>query len=67
MKAKPFLKQRHKDALLKWARKHFSYSEKLHSIVFSDAKKWNLDGLGGYIFYWYDPRTVSAGNKAEDP
>ena len=22
--------------------------------IFYDEKKWNLDGPGGYKFYWYD-------------
>lgn len=56
MKAKPCLKQRHKDARLKWARKHMSYGEKWLSVIFSDEKKWNLDGPDGYKFYWYDLR-----------
>ncbi len=56
MKAKPSLKQRHKDECLKWARKHTSYGEKLISAIFRDEKKWNLDDPDGYKFYWHDLR-----------
>ncbi|GBN82775.1 Transposable element Tc3 transposase [Araneus ventricosus] len=34
---------------LQWARNHMSYDDKWMSVLFSDEKKWNLNGLDGNI------------------
>lgn len=56
MQKKPALKPHHKLQRLMWARKHMSYGEKWQSVIFSDEKKWNLDGPDGCLSYWHDLR-----------
>ena len=46
-----------------WAEKMVEYgSENWNRIIFSDEKKWNLDGPDGHKYYWHclrnDPRVV---------
>ncbi|GBM16772.1 Transposable element Tc3 transposase [Araneus ventricosus] len=41
---------------LQWARNHMSYGDKWMAVLFSDEKKWNLDGPDGNIKYWHDLR-----------
>jgi hypothetical protein len=55
--AKPVLTERHKVARLNFAREMVSTStEKWRNIIWSDEKKWNLDGPDGLKSYWYDIR-----------
>ena len=56
MKAKPKLTDEHKYFRMEWARNHMSFGNKWRQIIFSDEKKFNLDGPDGYKYYWYDLR-----------
>ncbi|GBN75188.1 Transposable element Tc3 transposase [Araneus ventricosus] len=38
---------------LQWARNHTSYGDKWMALLFSDERKWNLDGPDGNIKYWH--------------
>lgn len=57
MMKKPALLPRHISARLKWARKHFSWTTEWTNVVFSDEKKFNLDGPDGFSYYWHDLRS----------
>ena len=56
MKQRPNLTPRHIETRLKWAQEHMSFGSKWQNVIFSDEKKFNLDGPDGYKFYWYDLR-----------
>lgn len=56
LKRKPRLQSHHKKARLNWAQEHMSYSDEWLQVVFSDEKKWNLDGPDGFSYYWHDLR-----------
>ena len=53
-KRKPNLKEKHKKDRLEFAKKHMTWTTELNSIVWSDEKKFNLDGPDGYRCYWHD-------------
>ncbi|KAG1705289.1 hypothetical protein DVH05_028532 [Phytophthora capsici] len=52
----PPLKPHHIADRLKWAVQHVEHGHKWDSVVFSDEKKFNLDGPDGYQYYWRDLR-----------
>ncbi|GBL79410.1 Transposable element Tc3 transposase [Araneus ventricosus] len=41
---------------LRCARNRKSYGDKWMAVLFSDERKWNLDGPDGNIKYWHDLR-----------
>ena len=53
----PKLTNDHKLLRLDWAKKYMSYGDKWQNVIFSDEKKFNLDGPDGYKYYWHDLRT----------
>lgn len=56
MRRSPKLTKRHKDARVQWARNHMNWTDEWLSVLFSDEKKFNLDGPDGWAYYWHDIR-----------
>lgn len=58
MQHAPLLTIRHKQARTQWAHNHVTWSDAdWAKVIFSDEKKFNLDGPDGFKHYWYDLRT----------
>jgi len=54
--SKPPLKPEHVKERLEFTRKYIDFGEKWYSVMFSDEKKFNLDGPDGFRYYWHDLR-----------
>ena len=48
---------------LKWAEKYQTFDKEWQNIIFSDEKKWNIDGPDGYKYFWYDKRAKNILSK----
>lgn len=56
IKKKPPLNNVRKTKRLQFARQYMSYKKEWQNIVFSDEKKFNLEGPDGYNYYFHDLR-----------
>lgn len=52
-KKKPKLTESHKKARLAYAKKYIQWSVQWRDVIFSDEKKFNLDGPDGCQYYWH--------------
>lgn len=52
MKESPPLNTKHVNDRLNFAKRHQTWENKWKRVIFSDEKKWNLDGPDGYSYYW---------------
>jgi transposase len=52
----PPLLPRHIKQRLTWSEKVQTWTHEWDHIIFSDEKKWNLDGPDGISYYWHDIR-----------
>lgn len=50
---KPLLKTHHKSARLNFTKNHMSWAREWDYVVFSDEKKFNLDGPDCCAYYWH--------------
>lgn len=53
---KPLLQKRHIEERLKFAKNNMEMGENWKKVIFSDEKKFNLDGPDGFNFYFHDLR-----------
>lgn len=52
----PALKPEHEAARLQWSKKYMDWTTEWTNVIFTDEKKFNLDGPDGFAYYWHDLR-----------
>lgn len=57
MKRKPKLSPENITARKQFADNHIHWTHEWRKLIFSDEKKFNLDGPDGFAYYWHDLRT----------
>ena len=63
----PSLKPIHIQNRLIWAQNHMSWTDQWQEVIFTDEKKFNLDGPDGFKYYWHDLRKERNGFQNESP
>jgi transposase len=53
---RPQMTDQHKANRVDWCLKRLLWDEEWHHYVFTDEKKFNLDGPDGWAYYWHDLR-----------
>lgn len=56
LQRKPHLLERHKTARLQFCQDHLHWKTEWEQVIFSDEKKYNLDGPDGFQYYFHDLR-----------
>lgn len=56
IKKKPPLNEVRKNNRLQFGKEHMTWNNQWYKVVFSDEKKFNLDGPDGYNYYFHDLR-----------
>lgn len=56
LQRKPLLSDKHKLNRLKFAKDHVQWKKKWRKVIFTDEKKFNLDGPDGFNYYFHDLR-----------
>ena len=46
----------HQQNRLNWVKDHMSWKSEYERVIFSDKKKFNLDGPDVFSYYWHDLR-----------